>query len=221
MSTRLLFFTLPFLLEFFSARCQISLTDKETGFHLSLNSHAVGLIICDSMFGTGFVVDGPSNVITCAHVVNGSKSIKIRFTDNSVFNLEIKKIDTISDLALLSCAKTICQRPLQSVNFSTAKCNSRIICFGVILQPSDSLVNISPAGSKIRATGKLLLPNDAVVDFIEYVGIGEPGSSGGPVIDESSGKVIAIMRSVYHLFENGGSGTRFNRAVGYTGILGQ
>ena len=61
--------------------------------------------------------------------------------------------------------------------------------------------------------------NNNVLDFVEFIGSGVPGHSGGPVINESNGHVFAIVREGFYLSLHGGDGTPIMRAISLEPIL--
>jgi hypothetical protein len=172
---------------------QTFLTDKSTGVQLEIPKHAVGVIACDNSKGTGFVVGSANRVVTCAHVVLGAKTILMQFSDDSVYKLLVVKIDTASDLALLSCDHPICLDPLRSGDISETDTGSRIICIGLMPEKDLSHDYLDFDATNILEKGKMALPSGAVVNFIMFLGYAVHGSSGGPIINEKTGKVIAIM----------------------------
>ena len=80
---------------------------------------------------------------------------------------------------------------LELGDFHQLKPGDTIFYAGWVAGTSDLMIS----ASRIAAIGSVL--NDqTTVDFLEFVGVGKPGYSGGPVFN-SDGRVIAIMREAW------------------------
>lgn len=152
--------------------------------------------------GTGFVVGNNRQVVTCAHVAVGSDYYYVPDYDKSVpqvkrksFPIKLSYSFPRYDLSVLTANEDITQNPLQLGEFRRIRPGDLISYVGW-----DSKTNkLQKRDAYVLAKGEAVndvLNNIAVVDFIEFEGVGKPGWSGGPVFN-SEGKVVALMREAW------------------------
>ncbi len=149
--------------------------------------------------GTGFVykIDGDNAyILTNNHVVTGAETVKVKFTDNNVYDIEVVGADKYSDIAVLKINKdkiiSIAEigksndsrlgdtlftigAPLDSENYSWTVTRG-------ILSGKDRLVEVSDKSADVSDWVMKVLQTDAAINS---------GNSGGPIAN-SNGEVIGI-----------------------------
>ena len=134
--------------------------------------------------GTGFYVSGTGHVITNDHVIDGCKNIKIQ-SKGSIVNTRLLGTDTKVDLALLKA------------DFKPAQ------YFAISNTPTEELDDIIVAGypfgdsvsSTIKFTKGVVSSLAGIGDDYSQIQIDaalQPGNSGGPIIDEITGNIVAV-----------------------------
>jgi serine protease Do len=143
---------------------------------------------CDgTTVGTGFIV-GPRLVATVHHVVDGALSITLRRQSEIVGSASIIGSDPSKDLALLRT-----DAPIDGHDFVFANRSPRLgedvlaLGFPLGLPLSLSKGTVSGTNRSVRIGGitrKHLVQTDAALN---------PGNSGGPLLEVSTGKVIGLV----------------------------
>lgn len=167
---------------------------------ITIDKYACGIIVLnDSVYvGSGFVMLKPNYVVTCAHVVDTVRQFYFRVPKkDTTFKLKLIKYDIENDLALLESDFTICNKPLVPDQNFTIQPGEHIFYLGYDTMKSNAQVTtIQANGANVEAIGRFL-SGKVMVDYIEFVGVGIPGYSGGPVFNDK-GQVIAIMREAWY-----------------------
>jgi S1-C subfamily serine protease len=190
---------------------------------INLNAKSIGFIVLDDTIysGTGLAFLKPNYILTCAHVIDSTK--KIAFVnvvnEKQQFKLRIIKYDLDNDLALLESDEIICDEPLKPFPLFDIQPSQHIFYCGYdILASADKVKRIQFNSAYVNAIGKVQ-SGKMIVNFIEFVGVGIPGYSGGPVFNDK-GEVIAIMREAwYKQGTKGGQVQLINRAFSIGPIL--
>lgn len=164
---------------------------------------SIGYIVLDenNYVGTGFVLNNKRQVVTCAHVIDTSHVIY--YTSGSFtpivlvkHQLKLVKLLTEYDLALLESKEDLCTRPFINADDFNFAPNQHLFYIGYSEQSSSGSIKYVQADhAYVSSVGKTF-EKDNVIDFIEFIGVGLPGYSGGPVINDK-GEVIAIMREAW------------------------
>ena len=154
-------------------------------------------LFVDGGEGTGFIVSPDGYVITCAHCVDNNKIIKgrVSFYINesqkiqSYFDLDVLKVDKTNDVALLKIKEN-------NIDFKYLQLSD----INKIYEPLDEFIVIGyPFGGETYTSpsytiGKIAsvnnIENNREVVFADMFGV--PGSSGSPIIDRKTKKVIGI-----------------------------
>jgi len=137
--------------------------------------------------GTGFFVSRDGQILTNSHVVNGCKSIRVRYPDRGVEGASMLVEDKKNDLALLVANR----RPAAVAIFrdSPVLLGELIMSIGFPLTGVLSSEAIMSAGNVSATAG--------IGDDISQLQISapvQPGNSGGPVLDKS-GLVVGVVVS--------------------------
>jgi S1-C subfamily serine protease len=144
--------------------------------------------------GSGFVVDKNGTILTNAHVVEGAKSVGVRFSENGdLISADVKGRDVSSDLAVLKIdGDKVKGRPIPLGSSSDVQVGDPVVAignpFGFTRTVTTGIVSAkqrqitAPNGFPIRN----VLQTDASIN---------PGNSGGPLLD-SDGRVIGINSQI-------------------------
>jgi S1-C subfamily serine protease len=164
---------------------------------------SVMMIVCmkDQKKGTGFVLTGGSIVTTNSHVV-GNCSAQELFGISSVTNEQIHftgmQLDTNRDLALLCVSKPL-PFSMKLGADKQAPVETEVETWGYPLayhQPAPLLSRGYVAGYN----ADVRQPGATPVKHLVINGAFNPGNSGGPLIDRSTGKVIGIVVTKWTLW---------------------
>jgi serine protease Do len=149
-------------------------------------------------WGTGFVVDQRRGlVLTAAHVVAGLDELKVRYGDQIV-SARLHGEIPCDDLALLQVdALPSATRALSFGDSATVKAGQPVAAFGFpdTLQSSSQTERLVSTFGFVTADGTVEATTDDSVpkyaSVIQHQAPTAPGSSGGPIVDES-GRVIGM-----------------------------
>jgi serine protease Do len=142
--------------------------------------------------GSGFIIDENGHILTNAHVVYGSREIKVALNDGRLFEGKIRGIDNIMDLAVVKIdAKSLPVPVIAEGN--DLKIGQMAIAIGsplgLVGGPTVTSGVISALNRSIQTEVTFmegLIQTDAAIN---------PGNSGGPLIN-SSGIVIGINSAI-------------------------
>lgn len=147
--------------------------------------------------GSGFIYNfsGISVVITNYHVVHGTKSISVTFSDGSGYAAKVNGRDPYADLAVITVeAPKWKLKPLEIVRSSTLRVGDPVIAIGNPYGLVGSMTTgvVSALGRTIteKYTGGFAIPN-----IIQTSTPINPGNSGGPLLNYC-GKVIGITTAI-------------------------
>lgn len=137
--------------------------------------------------GTGFVLDA-NHVMTDAHVVGDDELVKVRFPDGATFGTaKVVARDWLVDMAIIEIAGT------RQVNTTIAApptaVGSELYVLGY---PGATQTSAQPILSR-GLVSQVVVWEGAGVTYIRTDANGEPGLSGGPVLD-SAGNIVGIIQ---------------------------
>lgn len=162
----------------------------------NLNSYEENITINKS--GTGFIFTWDGKILTNNHVIEGSEYIYINFYNGEYVLAEKLKQDANIDLALLKAKFPKDIKPLELGIDEDTKIGNNIMVMGYPLgsKLGSEMTLTKGIISSVRRneTGQLIWYQiDAAVN---------PGNSGGPLIDETSGKVIGVVTAKINEADN-------------------
>ncbi len=165
-----------------------------------------------SSSGTGFIVAEGGHVMTCAHVVEGAKSLRIRDENGRYHSASVVTIDPANDLCLL-VSRSITNSPIPSAPMNSVALGQTVYCLGYPLEGTDSQ-NLSPVvGNGVVASLRGL---EGDTRHLQVTVALNPGNSGGPVFDET-GRWVGVaahkLGDLYRLRKSGSVAQGFNFAV--------
>src|SRR3954454_988372 len=160
--------------------------------------------------GSGFVVDGTGRIITNAHVVGGSRRVRVQFGENTPTILgRVVGRDRSSDLALVRVLPRRVRgglRPLALADSAGVRVGDLAVAIGTPFGLERTLTAgvVSALGRQIDAPDGFAIPGAIQTDAAI-----NPGNSGGPLLDRAA-RVIGVNSQI----ETGGAG-RGNVGVGF------
>src|SRR5262249_33084735 len=150
--------------------------------------------------GSGFVYDKRGDIITNQHVVDGAKSITVKFSNGKTYKAHLVGSDSSTDLAVVR------------VDAPSSLLHPRTIGDSSAVQVGDGVIAIgSPFGLEETVTSGIVsalhrtmdAPNNYTIsDSIQTDAPINHGNSGGPLID-SAGRVIGVNAQIQS--DSGGS----------------
>ncbi len=142
--------------------------------------------------GSGFIIDDEGYILTNAHVVYGSREIKVALEDGGIFEGKIRGIDTVTDIAVVKIEANDLPVPEIAEN-SNLRIGQMAIAIGsplgLVGGPTVTVGVISALNRSIQTEVTFmegLIQTDAAIN---------PGNSGGPLIN-SDGVVIGINSAI-------------------------
>ena len=138
----------------------------------------------DTGFGSGFIVSAAGMVLTSAHVVEGSDEVTATLATGQEVRGRIVRRSVGADVALIQLAEGT--YPAAPVGDSRKlRVGSSVFAIGSPLGQHGTVTRGIVSAMRTAEAGGRLIQSDVTV---------HPGSSGGPLLDES-GRVVAITRS--------------------------
>ncbi|MFC3803677.1 S1C family serine protease [Cohnella sp. GCM10012308] len=141
-----------------------------------------------SSLGSGFLYNDKGDIITNAHVVSGALKIRVKTNDMSIYSGKLIGMNEEKDVAVVRVDALAGKEPIVVDKETKAEIGDTVLAFG------------SPLGLDNTVTTGIIsgVDRDMDIDDIKYRGIYQisapitHGNSGGPLVLESSGKVIGI-----------------------------
>jgi len=156
-------------------------------------------ILTDQGQGSGFVYDAQGHIVTNYHVIEGAKTIEVRFTSGFMSYGTVVGTDLDSDLAIVKVDAPAAElHPLPLGNSDTLKVGQTVVAIGNPFGLDSSMtVGIVSALGRIldsvhnTSTGRPFTAGD----IIQTDAAINPGNSGGPLFN-INGEVIGINRAI-------------------------
>ncbi|WP_426207955.1 trypsin-like peptidase domain-containing protein [Massilia sp. TWP1-3-3] len=139
--------------------------------------------------GSGFIISEDGYILTNAHVVAGTDTVRVKLTTKREYAAKVIGVDPYTDVALLKIGATGL-RAVQAGNPADMEPGEWVAAIGAPFGFENS-VTVGVVSAKGR-----LLPNGSYVPFIQTDVAVNPGNSGGPLFD-TAGRVIGINSQIY------------------------
>ncbi len=143
--------------------------------------------------GSGFVIDENGYVITNQHVVAGADSLSVRFSSGARAEAEVVGEDASTDIAVIKVdAPEEALKPLTLGDSDNLEVGDPVIAIGNPLDIGISVTTgiVSGLDRPIRA------PNRYTIDgAVQTDAAVNPGTSGGPLLDEQ-GMVVGVIEQL-------------------------
>lgn len=155
--------------------------------------------------GTGFLLDRNGTLVTNAHVVNGAKTVQVRFDDEArAVTAEVLATDVSTDLAVLRVSRSAIPsdvEPLKLARSVDVEVGDTAIAIGYPL----GLDRTATSGIVSGLKREIQAPNGFSIDeVIQTDAPINPGNSGGPLLD-GAGRVIGVNSQIATSGAGGGS----------------
>lgn len=178
-------------------------------------------VITNSALGSGFVIDTDGHIMTNHHVIEGAKTIKVRFYNGDEYTAELIGSDDASDVAVLKIdAEGLV--PIEIGDSDAVKVGDSVSAIGT---PYDlSLAGTMTPGIISGIARDIEVTNDygTVVKTMTLLQTStpiNPGNSGGPLIN-MAGQVIGITTlKLMDEYEGLGFAIPINSAVTIANII--
>lgn len=158
---------------------------------------SVVIVQHDSMVGSGFFVSRDGLIVTCRHVVGGSKAVTVRRRDGSSLDGTVIATDPERDLALIQIPGT--GYPALPLLQHEPAIGDEVIAIGTPEGVPWSVSKGIVSGLRSARAARLVQTDAAI----------SPGSSGGPLIETGSGRVVGIN----FMIMSGGQAEKMNFAI--------
>ncbi len=142
--------------------------------------------------GSGFILSDDGQIITNAHVVEGTRVVKVTLNDGRIFEGKVVGIDSLTDLAVVKIEGT----GLPKVKLGKSEKlvpGQWAIAIGSPLG-LDNSVTVGIISATGRSSSQVGISNKRV-RFIQTDAAINPGNSGGPLLDDL-GEVIGVNTAI-------------------------
>jgi len=155
-------------------------------------------IVTDTGQGSGFVYDGQGNIVTNYHVIEGVRTVEVRFTSGYMAYGEVIGTDLDSDIAVVKVDAPASELyPLPLGDSSALKVGQTVVAIGnpFGLNSTMTVGIISALGRTLDSIHETAEGNFFTAgDIIQTDAAINPGNSGGPLFN-TSGEVIGVNRA--------------------------
>ncbi|RCW51823.1 S1C family serine protease [Paenibacillus prosopidis] len=147
----------------------------------------------DGSQGSGFLYNLDGDLITNAHVVAGSRKVKIKTADARELDGEVIGISTETDVAVVRVPGLAGTEPLQISRDEKAEVGDEVLAVGSPLGFQNTVTTgiISGLGRSFEIEPYLYS------DLYQISAPIAPGNSGGPLVDQKTGEVLGINSAGY------------------------
>jgi S1-C subfamily serine protease len=156
--------------------------------------------------GSGFVVDKAGHVVTNYHVVQGSRSVEVSFSNNESMKAQIVGVDPSTDIAVLQVnARSRALTPLPLGDSDTVRVGDEVVAIG---NPF-GLDRTVTAGIVSALQRPIQAPNGYTIDHVIQTDAAlNHGNSGGPLLN-AEGQVIGVNSQIQSGSSDGNVGIGF------------
>lgn len=143
--------------------------------------------------GSGFLFDTKGDIVTNAHVVDGTDQIEITFSDDTMMYGKVVGVDDDSDIAVVKAqGDTSKYAPLTLANSDALQVGDRAIAIGNPFENSGTMTQgiVSGMNRLVQGLGQYSIP-----DAIQTDAAINPGNSGGPLLNVD-GQVIGVNEQI-------------------------
>jgi len=139
--------------------------------------------------GSGVILTEDGYIATCAHVVEGAKSVKVTLNDDTSYDATIVGTDKKNDIAIIKIEASHLT-PAIVGDSETLTVGSEVIAIG---NPLGELRGTATAGI-ISATNRTIEVEGQTMTLVQTDAAISPGNSGGGLFD-ATGKLIGIVNA--------------------------
>jgi S1-C subfamily serine protease len=142
--------------------------------------------------GSGFILSAEGQIITNAHVVEGTRVVKVTLNDGRIFEGKVMGIDSLTDLAVIKIEGTGLPK-VKLGNSENLVPGQWAIAIGSPLG-LDNSVTVGIISATGRSSSQVGI-SDKRVRFIQTDAAINPGNSGGPLLNDR-GEVIGVNTAI-------------------------
>lgn len=142
--------------------------------------------------GSGFLFNTKGDILTNAHVAKDASYVTLTNSDGQQFNGEVIGISDKVDIALIRVHELAGKQPME-LEVSKVPVGTEVFALG----SPENIANTSTEG-KILSTGKSFYDDYQYDNLYEMDALIKKGSSGGPLIDAKTERILGI-NSIYLL----------------------
>ena len=142
--------------------------------------------------GSGFILSAEGQIITNAHVVEGTRVVKVTLSDGRIFEGKVMGSDSLTDLAVVKIEGTGLPK-VKLGNSQNLVPGQWAIAIGSPLG-LDNSVTVGIISATGRSSSQVGI-SDKRVRFIQTDAAINPGNSGGPLLDDR-GEVIGVNTAI-------------------------
>jgi S1-C subfamily serine protease len=147
-----------------------------------------GTGMTESSTGTGVIVNANGTILTAAHVIDGATTIKVSYTDGTSSSAEVAGSDVKQDIATLTPAR-LPGTVVPAVLGGGVAVGDAVVAIGNPLGLTATTTSGVVSGlDRTMAREK----NGDVAGLIQFDAAVNPGSSGGPLINDQ-GQVVGVV----------------------------
>jgi S1-C subfamily serine protease len=174
----------------------VQITSKVTTVNPNVIINGNPLESQSTKLGSGFVYDTSGHIITNNHVVEGAKTVDVRFVDGNIYSANVIGTDPYNDIAVLQITDDFSEESLQPMilgDSSQLEVGQQVIAIGNPYGLSGTVTT-----GIVSQVGRLLPNSDAgysIPNVIQTDAAINPGNSGGPLLD-MQGHVIGINTAI-------------------------
>ncbi len=144
--------------------------------------------------GSGFVIDKAGHIVTNFHVIQGSSSVQVSFSNNESLKAKIVGSDPATDIAVLKVdAQSRALKPLALGNSDRVRVGDEVIAIGNPLGFDRSVTS----GIVSAVQREIVAPNQvsSIGHVIQTDAALNHGNSGGPLLN-ANGEVIGVNAQI-------------------------
>lgn len=174
----------------------VQITSKVTSVNPNIIINGNPLESQSTKLGSGFVYDTSGHIITNNHVVEGAKTVDVRFVDGNIYSADVIGTDPYNDIAVLQITDDFSEEHLQPMilgDSSQIEVGQQVIAIGNPYGLSGTVTT-----GIVSQVGRLLPNSEAgysIPNVIQTDAAINPGNSGGPLLD-MQGHVIGINTAI-------------------------
>ncbi|WP_226580989.1 trypsin-like peptidase domain-containing protein [Halobacillus litoralis] len=153
-------------------------------------------ILTNEVQGSGFLYSKDGTIVTNAHVVAGYTEVMVRDSNNQEYTGQVIGISDQFDIALLQVDELNGRAPLQ-MEMEPSKLGAEVIALG----SPRGLENTASIGY-VTGVGRSFESDFQYENVYQIDAQVSPGSSGGPLVDAETGRVIGINSAILNADES-------------------
>ncbi len=150
--------------------------------------------------GAGWFYDDRGHIVTNAHVVGTSSTVRVELFDGRVREADVLGIDTMTDVALLKIDPSPEVIPLRRASSAPLPIGSQVFAFGSPFGIKFSMSRGVVSGLGRSESAHFMGMRQGYTNFIQTDAAMNPGNSGGPLVD-TNGRVVGMNAAIANSLE--------------------